>query len=543
MTKILQLWLLLFLFSTLPSMSDEIRFNQIGYLPKANKVALVINSEETSFQILKGSQCVYQGTLSPAKNWTDSGESVKLADFSKLTRSDSYSLQVGNTKSEIFKISSNVYKDVSKASIKALYYLRCSEELKEQHAGKWARPLGHPDTECQYHPSSGKKTGTLSSPGGWYDAGDFGKYVVPGAYAVYRLLSLYEKYPRIIKDGSLNIPQSRNGISDLLDEIKVELDWLKTMQDDDGGVFFKLTTARFEGIILPHQAKKKRLLIGKSTASTLDFAAVMAMASRLMKPYGRTYTKDCLERALSAYQWAEDNPRVLFKNPSDISTGEYGDNNMRDNFFLAATELLVATGEKKYLQVINQNKLIFNQYSQSGWSSLNSNALITLTRHKNVLSKVQHMQLKQSLFKRADQICAQINSSPARLPDISYRWGSNGDVAFQGVFLVFAFEQSQDKTYIKAAAEIADYLMGKNGVGYCFMTGFGSKPVKNIHHRQSNADKVNDPVPGLLSGGPNSGKQDRKKVQYQSSYPAKSFVDDQSSYASNEITIYWNAEV
>ncbi len=118
-------------------------------------------------------------------------------------------------------------------------------------------------------------------------------------------------------------------------------------------------------------------------------------------------------------------------------------------------------------------------------------------------------------------------------------WGSSAVAANQGIVLINAYRITSDKKYIDHALTNVDYLFGRNATGYSFLTGYGDKTPMHIHHRPSEADGIAEPVPGLLSGGPNPGKQDG--CVYASSVPNEAFTDNVCSYASNEIAINWNA--
>lgn len=123
-----------------------------------------------------------------------------------------------------------------------------------------------------------------------------------------------------------------------------------------------------------------------------------------------------------------------------------------------------------------------------------------------------------------------------------YIWGSSSVAANQGIALVQAYKLSGDKKYLRAALSNVDYLLGRNATGYSFVTGYGDKPVMKPHHRPSMADGIEEPVPGLLSGGPNArAAQQDKCATYTSTFPDEVFTDDDCSYASNEIAINWNA--
>jgi endoglucanase len=119
-------------------------------------------------------------------------------------------------------------------------------------------------------------------------------------------------------------------------------------------------------------------------------------------------------------------------------------------------------------------------------------------------------------------------------------WGSNSVAANQGILIIQVYRLTNDRKYLQYALGNLDYIMGRNATGYSFVTGVGQKTPMFPHHRQSEADGIADPVPGLLAGGPNPGQQDGCKT-YPSKIPDESYTDTVCSYASNEIAINWNA--
>jgi len=140
------------------------------------------------------------------------------------------------------------------------------------------------------------------------------------------------------------------------------------------------------------------------------------------------------------------------------------------------------------------------------------------------------------LVKGADETAYQtVMDKSAR----NFRWGSNSEAANQGVALIQAYKISGDSKYLDYALDDLDYILGRNGAGYSFMTGYGSKTPMHPHHRPSVSDGIADPVPGLLVGGPNPGMQDGIKVP--STVPDEAYIDDDRAYAVNEIAINWNA--
>ena len=152
--------------------------------------------------------------------------------------------------------------------------------------------------------------------------------------------------------------------------------------------------------------------------------------------------------------------------------------------------------------------------------------------------------LKKMIITFADELLKEVNMQAYNTvmgkTAKDYMWGSSSHAANQGIALLQAYQIRADKKYLDVALSNLDYLLGRNAVGYSFLTGFGSKQVMYPHHRPSEADGIVEPVPGLLSGGPNPGQQD-KCTTYTTKIADESFTDDVCSYASNEIAINWNA--
>lgn len=156
----------------------------------------------------------------------------------------------------------------------------------------------------------------ISSPGGWYDAGDYNKYIVNSAYSIGLMQAIYARFPDYFIRQQVNIPESGNHTPDLLDEMYYNLRWMLTMQDPaDGGVYHKLTTPSFEGFIKPTECKQPRYVVQKSVTAALDYAAALAQASALFTPYEEDYpgfSTVALQAAERAYAWAEAYPQALY---------------------------------------------------------------------------------------------------------------------------------------------------------------------------------------------------------------------------------------
>ena len=276
--------------------------NQVGYRPgDAKEFALVDGSGNVEITDANGTT-VLTATPSTASNWAPSGQNVQLVDFSELNVPGTYTIKVGGqvVRSDL-KVADKTYEDVVKASLKWYYYQRASMALDETYAGQWKRAAGHTNASVQLHNSTGE-SGTINSTKGWYDAGDYGRYIVNSGITTYTLLSLYEHFPNYFNTLKWNIP-AEGSLPDLLAEIKYNLDWMLTMQASDGGVYHKLTSLGFPGDVMPANDTDPLYVIGKGTAAAFDFAGVMAVAARVYKPFDAAYASKCLEAAKKAYAW------------------------------------------------------------------------------------------------------------------------------------------------------------------------------------------------------------------------------------------------
>lgn len=529
---------------SLPDYCEAIRINQVGYYPSAVKSAVITaKTASDSFQLIHTTshEVHFTGRLSKTLIWKLAGDTVRLADFSAFNTPGQYTLFIkGLGHSAPFSIGDHVYKDALHAAVKSFYYQRASFPLEERHAGLWHRPAGHLDTKIILHPSTGK-TGTIAAPGGWYDAGDFGKYTVNGGYSLGQMLFLYEQYPHLLGDKSLQIPESGNGIPDFIDEMKYQMDWLLCMQDTDGGVFFKVTTSLFPDMIMPQTDTMPRFMVGKSTTASLVFAAVAAKMYRAYKAIDSEYATRCLQAATRAWRWAITHPQVFFKNPEDIKTGEYGDSDPSEEFYWAAAELFVATSGRPYADYLADNTPVFTFREGNSWATFaRFLGAITLTNSAAHVSEAVNPM--KAIVETANILLDRIENNDYHQPIIDFHWGSNSDVLDAAMIMATAYRITGNQSYMKGVQQSIDYIFGKNATGYCFVTGIGTKSPVSIHHRQSHADQVSAPVPGFVSGGANSRLQDAAFVSYPpNAPPMKCWVDNFNSYASNEICNNWNA--
>lgn len=528
--------------------SNLVLYNQVGYQTNSQKLALVADGVPEVVIIDADGTEVFRTVPKPSVFWEQSGDAVSVIDFSIINIPGKYTLILPGKNSFEITISDQPFNEVSKAALKSFYFNRTAMSIEPEFGGLWARKAGHPDTLILVHASAASNArpeGTIiSSPLGWYDAGDYNKYVVNSGITTYTLLRAFTDFTEYFQSQNINIPESGGSIPDILAETLYNLRWVLTMQDpNDGGVYHKLTTKQFEGFVMPHEAVNQRYVVQKGTAATLNYAALAANGYRTFKEWEKELpglAATCLQKAEYAWEWAVKNPDVEYKQPKDIGTGGYGDNNFDDEWFWAASELYLATGKPQYLDVILAK---YTKPSVPTWNQTYALGFMSLLDNFDILPQlIINTNIREDFLTLADELTEKSNTSPYAVSIDHFAWGSNSDVANHGMLKLFAHKMTGNEAYLVSALSDLDYILGRNATGFCFVTGFGHKKVMNIHHRPSGADGIEDPVPGFLSGGPNLAVlTDCGPDVQRSPYPAKSFVDLECSYSTNEIAINWNA--
>jgi endoglucanase len=534
-----------------------IKVDQVGYPLDGPKVALVAAPAE-SFQLRRTSDnsIVFQGRLTPPVSDPDTGDLVQAADFSALRQPGIFYLQVpGVGRSFVFSVNGNVFEHTYYLAMRSFYGQRCGTavNLGSEFSG-YSHPACH--RQGEFHLSSGA-IGPRNNIGGWHDAGDYGRYMVNSGVSTATLLWTWEIFGPALKHIQLKIPESGNGTPDILNEARWNLGWMLKMQDGDGGVWHKQTSANFSGFISPDADMLPNEVIGtgsfpyKSTCATADLAAVAAIAARAYKPYDTKFAERALQAATRAWAWAEQYPNVTFKNPPGVSTGEYADTNCGDERVWAAAELWRTTGEAQY------HSFFLDHYAEllpsldsppmENWNAMGPKALWTyaLSTRKDADTGAVRA-IRARTLAAAKVIVARTRANPyhVSLKSSDYVWGSNGIAAEYGMELLIAnvLEPNPDDT--DAARDNLHYLLGRNTFSLSWVTQVGEHSFQHPHHRPSGDGKHAQPWPGLLSGGPNANRQDDVlKVLPADMPPARVYSDQQASYASNEVAINWQASL
>jgi len=538
--------------------TGRIKVDQVGYLPRAPKEALVDSTIATTFVVKRASdnRTVFKGRLGRATSDADTGDSVEAADFTKLVEAGSYYLDVpGVGRSWTFSIRPDVYSRTYYLAMRAFYGQRCgtSVDLGPEF-------LGYLHAAChlkgEYHSSSGRQ-GQRNNIGGWHDAGDYGRYIVNSGITMGTLLWTWELFGAKLKGITVNLPESGNGTPDILNEARWNLEWMLVIQDEDGGVWHKQTSQSFAGFVMPEDDHLPSKVIGtgqepyKGTCATADLAAVAAIAARVYHPFDAKFAARNLEAARKAWIWAGIYPSVSFKNPPGITTGEYGDTRCDDEILWAAAELWRTTGDNVYNEYFTGH---YQNYLQSldlltpeGWKDVGPMGLWTYALGARRGSNSEAIaDIRNHTLIAARRTVERTRKNPYRvsLRAEDYVWGSNAVAANYGMALLVANVLAADPIFVETALDNLHYLLGRNTFSISWVTQVGANPYHHPHHRPSGADTNREPWPGLLCGGPNAGRQDAVLKNLPAGLPpAKVYADDQASYSSNEVAINWQASL
>lgn len=557
------------------------RVNQVGYFPNSSKIAVYKTSSTSAqtWQLTRNGSVIASGQTVPQGVDAASGDNLHRIDFTNInTTGEGLVLKVGSDTSYPFKISSTLLSGHFYDALKYFYHNRSGIAIETPYTGggtyspdnKWARPAGHLNAGANKGDMNvpcwtGTCNYTLNVTKGWYDAGDHGKYVVNGGISVWTLLNLYErslystrgaasafKLSDALADSTFTIPESGNGVSDLLDEARWEMEFLMAMQVPAGQakagmVHHKVHDVGWTGLPLaPHQDGQDRALVPPSTAATLNVAATGAQCARIWKNIDSAFSAKCLDVAERAWTAAQANPTDIYTSGYDNGGGAYGDMTVTDDFYWAAVELYLTTGDNKYLSTIQNYTITRTDFN---WADTELPGLMSLALVPASHSASLRTAAQQKIVSIANAHLATQNASGylAPLSSREFYWGSNSGITNKLMIVGLAYDFTGNTDYAEGVIKGLDYLLGRNTLSTSFVTATGTKAVAQPHHRfWAGALSANFPwaPPGALSGGPNAGLEDEVsagRLGGCATRPATCWIDSIDAWSTNEITINWNA--
>ncbi len=538
---------------TLLKIRTKIVVNQVGYLPRWQKTALLINNSAPTAQIklINSATKKSVATLTTSSEIKDqeTGDRLTELDFSELTEPGKYYLTQGKLKSSPFKIGNDIYQQPLITLLRSFYLQRCGIEIDDPITGVSHPPCHLKDGAIAHQDQDFQAGDTVAAVGGWHNGGGYSKYVATTTVSIARLLTLYQQQPDLFPDGQLSIPESGNGVSDLLDEMQFGLDWLLKMQRTDGAVYRKLAGQKWPIAIAPNEDTQPRYLYGISTPETAKFAAVMAIASRTYQSINPTQAAKYLKGAELAWQYLQTQPemKVDWVEGDDNGSDSYLASELNteaslqtdiDDRLWAAVELYIASGKLDYADYFAAN-LEQTEYTSFSWKNSVPLALMDyLQQDEQPTSEELIAKIKTKIQQRADLVLAKVQTSAYQIANDNFIWNSNRMTIEEGITLIHAYQLTQNQDYLTAAINQLNYILGLNHFNQTFITGIGTNPVQQINHPFIIGKQVS--IPGLTVGGPNANATDgfapKNKGQL-------SYIDDKRSYTTNQYAIDNNASL
>lgn len=565
-----------------PDTGPRIRVNQVGYLPDGPKAATLVTAATTplAWELVTAQGSVARtGQSTPRGVDATSGQNVHTIDFSTYRKAgDGYTLRVDGQTSHPFDLSAAAYQRLRTDAKTFFYTNRSGIEILDSLAPGYGRAAGHVGVA----PNQGDNAVGCQAPvdfmdfwtcpptyrrdvtGGWYDAGDHGKYVVNGGISVAQLLGEYERTLHApdtrrgaLGDSTLRIPERGNQVPDILDEARWHLEFMLKMQVPEGQpyaglAYHKVHDNAWTGLPLaPAADNKLRELHRPSTAAALNLAAAAAQGARLYGRYDRAFATRLLTAARTAYAAAKQHPALYAPNADGKSGGgPYDDANVKDEFYWAASELFITTHLPSYaVDVFTSPLHRADVFDPNGfyWGSVAALGRLDLATVPNWLP--DRHRVRESVVAAADRLLALQAGQPYGQPyaptDGKWAWGSTSSILNNLVVIGSAYDLTGKRRYQRAVLTGLDFLLGRNALNISYVTGYGDVTAKNQHSRmyahQLNAALPHPPA-GTIAGGPNSGIQDPlAQVKLAGCIAQFCYIDDINSWATNEITTNWNA--
>lgn len=529
-----------------------IKVDAFGYKPNAKKIAILSNplvgynsmdtytpsgvvdlkDAYTHLPVFSASPVAWNS----GATHTSSGDQAWRFDFTAFNTPGKYYVADGAIRSEDFYIADTVYHDVLNTAFKTFYYQRCGvNKLQSIVGAAYQDGACHTaDLTCKFINDETNTSLEKNLSGGWHDAGDYNKYVNFTADVIQDLCFSYEFNPAAWND-DMGIPESSNGIPDLLDEIKVELDWLLKMQDTDGGVYSLVGVKNYATASPPSSDAALRYYGPKTTSASLTaalcFSAAYRQFSKINNPDIQTYASTLQSAAIAAWDWAIANPSTSYYNSGIIAAGEQEISgytlDMRK--LIAAVHLYAATGDVQYLDYVelnysNSHLIQWNfVYPFENLVQLGLVYFASLPQVDALIAEDIRNTFVISMDTDSGNIPAfdnDVDPYYAYLSDANYTWGSNKTKTDMGnlyrAYHNYMYDPLINDELEEYSGTYLHYIHGVNPNGICFMSNMGGngaeKSCNTIYHSWFNdgsaawddvLESTYGPAPGFIPGGVN----------------------------------------
>ena len=469
---------------------------------------------------------------------------VYVSDFTAFQTPGRYVIRLDNGKtSHPFVIADTVYEARLRAALRFLYYQRNNSAIEMPYAeGPWI----HPKDEKEHVTFPGSEEGeTKLVRKGWHDAGDLAIYMPNHTYTCYWLASAWDDF-RFDAD-NLNIPESGNGVADILDELRWGLDWILDMQDTtDGGFYSNMCVQKNSpyayGSTTPLTITGYELT-NKTTSASASASGVLAYASTIFSHINPAYAARMLRAATQGWKFLEANPQQI---DITINCTTYQDADDIHARFFASAGLFIATGEERF------NRYFLSNDPGSQWISdynNQTNLAYLLYLKSNGGSSVKKQELRALLTGRSQETNRDRENHPFGFAGYYY-WGSLATAfARAGNYSLFDWKTNANESSIFTALQQLHYTFGQNSLGFVYVSGFGANGMKQgFHHWLKALNATPRNFPGMLAGGPNE-KPDENDRSGENGYnksaetPIDQRYTDNDSWSTNEVAVNQNAQL
>lgn len=582
--------------------SPHLHVDQFGYFPLSEKVAVISNPQtgqnanrsftpgttmevrdaQTSAAAWSGRPVIWNGGATHAT----SGDKGWWLDFSDLTTEGNYYVidPASGERSATFRIGQNVYDSVLADAGRAFFYNRCNAAKPAPFAEtgwtdgmNFTNPLQ--DTECSYLNDRENTNLRRDLSGGWFDAGDYNKYVTFAQTAVPALLSAYQESPSVFSD-NWNLPESGNGIPDILDEVKWEIDWLRKMVNEDGSTILKMGSIdHADNVAAPPSLNTDRRYYSPTCTSAsiaaADMLAHAALVFRDVAPW-QAYAREIEVQSEAAFAyWVAASSAGNLQTNCDDGTIKAGDadrevQEQKENALTAAIHLFELTGKSVYNDYVRDN-LADAEYIGSGWWGPYKNEFTTAALRYTTLAGAHPTTVTEIISSITPIVSEEwsgffgFNTDDlyrAYMPDWSYHWGSNNIASRYANLNRMAARHNlapdRNATLERKADHMIHYLHGVNPLGLVYLSGMegrgADRGIQEIYHTwfgdgtdwDNSTTSRYGPAPGFVTGGPNKDFSVGEITPPAGEPPLKSYKDWNTSWPQNswEITepaIYYQA--
>ncbi len=521
--------------------------NQLGYLTNSEKIAKVTGGGR-SFEVVDATTgvIVYSGLVEKGGYDESSQDEVHICDFSELTTPGTYYLWVNRELfSYTFKIGDDVYDGFLKDLLKTVFYQRCGYKLPEGFSDPYAHDACHTGVHnLMADKVQGREVAYAGDvTGGWHDAGDFSVQGVSNSLTASLFMYNYLMHPELFDD-AVGIPESGNGIPDVLDEARWGVEWLLKTQTENGSAIRRIDAWGQPPLTTRADLDKNTMYVTPSAfCDTGNMVATCALASRVFADIDAAFADKCLAAAKRGYDWMVANVGYVYPYPGNYygTPSEYTGESELDEFLWAKAELFAATGDAKYLDgaldLTSTEELTGMSYHDRG--GMASFALITSDESKWESDVAVGIKVAMKNKAKADGRLAEASMWDVAIDikDMNNECRYNSFFGRAAVRMILAEKMDARVDYSAGKLGWLNFVFGSNPLNLCYVSRYGTNTTQMYHHRNCANGNM---FPGVIAPGPGSSSwvwsahKDLGNYISEDTPPLKAYVENINYYRFNE---------